>query len=187
MDGVLLNWEDHFHAYMRSHGHQRAYTNVKSYWQENNYPGLSQDEARKMVYHFNTSAWMMGIPAYSDAIHGVSTLTDLGYRFVAITAMGKDPYALEARKYNLEKLFGADTFIDVIATDMYDPHSKKKTLKEWYEPGRYWIEDKYENYKLGEDIGYNAILMDHSHNSSDIIKEKVQRVFTWNDMYKLII
>lgn len=186
VDGVLLSWEDHFHAYMKSHGHQRAYDGSSSYWKESEY-NLSQDEARKMVYHFNTSAWMLDLPTFKDSRSGVARLVDEGYRFHAITAMGVDPYAREARKINLERVFGYNVFSELTVTDMYDPDSKREVLDQYRDSGLFWIEDKPENAELGAELGLRSILLDHPHNSDYQPQNKIPRVSSWSDICDLIL
>jgi len=182
-DGVLLNWEDHFHAYMQSNGHERAYDDSNSYWKEAEYSHLSQDEARKMIYHFNTSSWMIDVPPLRDARVGVAQLVDAGYRFIAITAMGLDPYARQVREINLERTFGYNTFEDVIVTDMYDPNSKRAALLRWGVMGRVWIEDKPSNAVLGSTMGYNTYLMSHRYNEEfDEDEHGIERVNSWADI-----
>lgn len=186
MDGVILDWETHFHDYMKSRGHKRVYHQDSSYWQERNYPEMSEVEARKTVYNFNTSAWMMGVPAFRDARSGIARLVENGYRFVAITAMGEDPFSLVARRYNLDNLFGKDTFIDITATDMYDPDSKRKALKHWQAPSRVWVEDKPSNAELGTELGYHSFLIDHPHNE-DFTSDDIERVNNWSDICNSIL
>jgi len=186
VDGVLLDWENHFHAWMHSQGHQRAH-NVSSYWQEAHYPGLAADEAKKAVYHFNTSAWMIGVPSFKDARSGVARLVDEGYRFRAITAMGTDPYSLQVRKINLEHIFGYGTFEKVIATDMYDPNSKYANLYEYYGQSIPWIEDKPENAQLGHDLGLDSYLLRHPHNEGYKIDPGITCVDNWSQICDFIL
>jgi len=185
VDGVLLDWENHFHDYMHSQGHERAY-GQPSYWQELHYPELSKVEARKMVYHFNTSAWIMGIPAFRDARSGVARLVEGGYKFVAITAMGNDSYSHMARKFNLEQMFGSDVFVDVICTDMYDPNGKRAALAKYVRNGRLWIEDKPSNAELGAECGYRSVLMLHPHNEEHV-SDNVEQVNSWADICEIAL
>jgi FMN phosphatase YigB (HAD superfamily) len=185
VDGVILDWEGHFHAYMRSNGHLRV--NIQpSYWQETCYPELSQIEAKKMIYHFNTSAWMMGLPALRDARSGIGRLVENGYKFVAITAMGTDRYSLLARRYNLENIFGKGVFDDVIGTDMYDHDSKRSELRGY--DGHYWIEDRVDNAILGTEMGLDTILMDHAYNADFAESEHgIKRVSCWANICDFIL
>lgn len=177
-DSVLLNWEDHFHAWMHSQGHERV-QNMNSYWQESHYPGLSQDEARKQVFYFNTSAWLLTMPPYLDAVSGVQRLVDNGFKFHVITAMGLDEAARQARIINLNNLFGKDTFVEVTVTDMYDHTSKEPTLSKYKDSGLYWIEDRADNANLGAKLGLKSLLMNHMHNENEELHPAVKRVDDW--------
>lgn len=182
VDGVLFDWGTQFHNWMRSHGHEKAHEGP-SYWQETYYPHLSQDEARRMVYHFNTSAWMLDLPTLPGVREGMARLVDNDYRFVAVTAMGLDPYAREARRINLERSFGYGVFDDVIVTDMYDPNSKRTTLETYRHEGRVWVEDKPENAVLGVEMGYDAYLINHAYNEYfDAQDYGITRVDSWLDI-----
>ena len=186
IDGVVLSWDTHFHEYMQSHGHKKAH-DEPSYWQETYYPGLSETEARKMVYHFNTSAWMLGCPPYKDARSGIARLVENGYRFIGVTAMGTDQFSLEARKINLNRLFGHDAFQDVIATDMYDPNSKRSFLSKYKDNGYFWIEDKPSNAELGSELGFDTLLMEHGYNENYVPKNKMRGVKSWADICDIIL
>jgi FMN phosphatase YigB (HAD superfamily) len=178
-DGVLLEWEKTFHQYMHSLGHQRAYSN--SYWQEESYPGLSQEQAQQMVYNFCTSAWMMDLPAFRDAEEGVARLANAGYRLHVITAMGTDPYAKQLRQINLDKLFGKGTVVELTTVDPYDPQAKRPVLTEYKDSGLFWIEDSWKNYCLGEELGLKSILLDHPHNQQHQ-DSQIKRVSSWSEI-----
>lgn len=185
VDGVLLAWEDHFHAYMQSQGHVRAYEHV-TYWQETHYPELTIEEARRAVFNFNTSAWMMAIPAFRDARSGVARLVEQGYRFHAITAMGTDPMAKKLRWINLEQTFGKDVFVELTTTDSYDPDAKRATLAQYQNSGLPWIEDSTKNALLGHELGLRSILMEHDHNR-DLVADHIERVSSWANIYDLLV
>lgn len=181
VDGVVLNWEAHFHEYMASHGHWKDPDVPEGYWKELNYPRISAEEARQMVLHYNTSAWMMDVPPFRDAMSGIARLRENGYRFHAITAMGKDPYSHLARSYNLDTLFGKDSFT-LTCTDMYSKDSKRPML-EWYEgTGLPWIEDKPSNANLGAELGLNTFLINHPHNAEAVLHDSVKRVNNWAEI-----
>lgn len=184
-DGVLLAWEDHFHDYMQSQGHVRAYEHV-TYWQETHYPELTVEEARKAVYNFNTSAWMMAIPAFRDARSGVARLVEQGYRFHAITAMGTDPMAKKLRWINLEQTFGKDVFVELTTTDSYDPDAKREALTQYQNSGLPWIEDSTKNALLGHELGLRSILMEHNHNRH-LVADHIERVSSWANIYDLLV
>jgi len=187
VDGVLLDWETHFHAYMHSQGHTRTYDSEASYWKEDDYRHLGKDQSGKMVYHFNTSAWMLSIPHLRDAQSGVRRLVENGYQFIAVTAMGIDPHAKLAREINLERMFGQGVFREVFATSMSDPNSKVEILKQWRDRGLPWIEDKPSNAEIGATLGYDTFLVDHTYNQDFDTGKYIQRVNSWSDICNSIL
>jgi FMN phosphatase YigB (HAD superfamily) len=186
IDGVVLTWDTPFHTYMQSHGHQKVNCEPV-YWKQSYYPHLSNEEVIKMVYHFNTSAWMLGLPAYKDAEKGVARLVAEGYKFVGVTAMGVDPHALDARVINLERMFGEDVFIDIIATDMYDPDSKRSFLSTHRDKGHYWIEDKPFNAELGSELGFDTLLIEHDYNKDYVPTNNMRSVKSWAAICDIIL
>lgn len=177
-----MDWEGHFHSWMQSQGHKRA-RGEDSYWQELHYPHLTQDEARQLVYHFNTSAWLINMPPFRDARSGIARLRDAGYRFHAITAMGDtDVAAVDVRRVNLERLFGYDTFVEITATDMYDPNSKVETLSRYKDSGLPWLEDKPSNAEIGVRLGLDTYLFEHPHNEEYLRSSSINGVSSWTEL-----
>jgi hypothetical protein len=130
---------------------------------------------------------MLDVPVFRDARSGVAKLVEEGYKFHAITAMGLDPYAREARKINLERVFGYDTFVELTVTDIYDPDSKRKTLEQYRDSGLYWIEDKPSNAELGAELGLRSIMIDHPYNVDYKPRNEITRVSSWSDICKIIL
>ncbi len=186
VDGVVLNWERHFHDYMREHGHWRDPSVPEGYWKELNYPRISGEETRQMVVHYNTSAWMMEVPAFRDAISGIARFKEAGWKFHAITAMGTDPYSKLARQYNLDWEFGEGLF-QLTCTDMYDPDSKRSVLEQYEGTGMPWFEDKPSNANLGAELGLDVYLMNHPHNAEATLHNSVKRVNSWAEVCDSLI
>jgi FMN phosphatase YigB (HAD superfamily) len=186
VDGILLDWTTHFHKYMSNLGYEKR-PGPLTYRQEANYPQLKDYKVREIISYFNSSAWLLGLKPYMDARSGVARLLEHGYKFHAITAMGnEDDWALKARKINLAQVFGQDAFVEVTATSMYDVDSKREALSEYKDTGLPWIEDNWENYKLGVELGLNAILMNHPHNNQQNYKN-TQRVNNWSEICNLLL
>lgn len=187
VDGVLLNWTTQFHEYMSNKGHQKR-SGALTYRQEANFPQLNGSEVREIINYFNTSAWLMGLPPYRDARSGVARLLEHGYKFHAITAMGNDDnWALRARKINLAQLFGHDVFVEITATDMYDPNAKRAALSEYKNSGLYWIEDSPPNAELGAELGLKPLLMLNDHNTDYEPKGNIERVSSWVQICDIIL
>lgn len=186
-DGVLLNWEEHYHNFMRYRGHDRVNDpDHNTYWIEKQYSGLSLQEARRTVEHFNTSSWMISLPAFRDARIGVARLVNAGYQFHVITAMGLDPYSKQLREINLERVFGADAIAELTVTDMVDSDSKRASLSQYKDSGLPWIEDKWSNAVLGADLGLRSIVIDHAHNRENS-DDRIERVSDWNELCGLLL
>jgi hypothetical protein len=181
-DGVLLEWGEHFHKWMKSRGHNRVPDN--SYFAENHYEGMSRDQGIQHVTEFNASGWMMDLPAYRDARSGVARLVEAGYVFHVITAMGTDPYAARLRQINLDNIFGRDVFVEF--TPLAQLTSKKAALEPYRGSGLPWIEDHIDNAQTGFDMGMDCYLMNHPHNQ-DGNDSGLKRVNCWNDICDLIL
>jgi FMN phosphatase YigB (HAD superfamily) len=186
VDGVVLDWEKHFHEYMHSHGHWRDPEVPERYWKELDYPRISEEEARQMVLHYNTSAWMMDVPPFRDALSGVARLRENGFQLHAITAMGNDPYSYKAREYNLKNLFGRGVF-HLTCTDMNNPDSKRPMLESYENTGLPWIEDKPFNANMGAELGLNTFLIDHPHNAEAVLHDSVKRVNSWAEICDALV
>lgn len=181
VDGVLLSWEDQFHAWMQARGQQRLHS--MSYMLHEHYDGMTMDESERVVREFNGSGWMLGLPAFRDARVGVARLVDAGYRFHAITAMGECPYVKELRRINLDRVFGHGVFVEVTATAL--DGSKQPVLEQYRDSGLPWIEDKPENAELGHKMGLSTFLVDHLYNQVDV--DGCMRVSCWSDICDSIL
>lgn len=180
-DGVLLDWENSFHAWMKEHGHERVVEGV--YEMEIAY-GIPKAVCKELVREFNESAWMCCLPALRDSRSGVAKLVEAGYTFVCITSLSLDPYAKQLRVENLEKVFGEGVFDDVVCLDT--GADKDEALAPYKDTGLYWIEDKTENAVLGSDLGLNTILINHAHNS-DCDDKRITKVDNWAQISNLIL
>lgn len=180
-DGVLLDWENGFYAWMKEHGYERVVDGV--YEMEVAY-GMPKAECKRLVREFNESAWMCCLPALRDSRSGVAKLAEAGYTFVCITSLSKDPYAKQLREENLEKVFGKGIFDDVVCLDT--GADKDEALAPYKNSELYWIEDKTENAVLGSDLGLKTILIKHAHNS-DCTDERITKVDNWAQICDIIL
>ena len=161
-DGVLLNWEYAFCAWMTQHG----YTEIKDGNKEYNIGkrfGITLEEAIKQVVIFNESAAMAFLPALRDARYYVKRLhEEHGYVFHCVTSMSLDPNAKKLRQMNLDKLFGSTAFPVLECLDT--GADKDKALSKYAGSNCYWLEDKVENATAGLQFGLKPILIEHGHN-----------------------
>ena len=180
VDGVLLDWETAFDAWMLERGFRIKKLDV--YNQYVRYGFQRKKQCDDLVKQFNDSAWMGFLKPLRDSVIWVKKLTDVGYRFDAITSMSTDHWAGELRRMNLERFFGRGTFSRVrcLATGS----DKDEVLKE-YEPGHWWIEDKPENALAGLRAVHKCILVSHSWNT-DYKHKDIQRANNWNEIYNIV-
>ncbi len=184
VDGVLLDWEEGFGVWMEHHGHTMVDDGKLIYKIGDRY-GISNNEGHKLVKIFNESAAIGFLPPVRDAQYYVKLLAEKHqYRFLAVTSLSLDPYAKKLRTRNLMKIFGNDTFIDVICLDTgADKDEVLNELANTYK-GNWWIEDKPANADAGIAVGFKGILVEHGHNmdySGSAIVTK-----TWEEIYNVI-
>ena len=185
VDGVLLDWEEGFGVWMEHHGHKPVEGYKKMYKIRDRY-GLSYDQAGdNFVRQFNESAAIGFLPPVRDAQYYVKLLAEKHqYRFLAVTSLSLDPYAKKLRTRNLMKIFGSDTFIDVICLDTgADKDEILVDLANTYK-GNWWIEDKPSNVDAGIDVGFKGILVEHGHNMDYEGSAVVAK--TWEEIYNVI-
>mgnify|MGYP001164741056 CR=1 FL=1 len=163
VDGVLLNWQGAFDAWMmREHG-LFATGNERAYQQGTRYE-MTEPEIKKYIRGFNASANIGFLPPLFDAVKGVKKLHDeYGYKFLVITSLSLNPFAQKLRTQNLEAIFGAHVFEEFV---YLDTGADKRDTLECYAhlyPNAYWIEDKVANAVDGRDMGLRSLLMKHIH------------------------
>jgi len=179
-DGVLLDWEYAFDAWMKRHGYEVV--------QENEYKmhfkyGLEKAEAKKLVRMFNESAAIRKLGPLRDAIKYVKKLhEEHGFTFHAITSLSNDQYAQHLRTKNLRELFGNTVFEKYVYLDT--GADKDGALMPYAGSGCVWVEDKPENVDLGITLGLEGILIDHHHNAGyDGAATVVQG---WKEIYEML-
>mgnify|MGYP003636105732 CR=1 FL=1 len=184
VDGVLLNWEDGFQVWMEHQGHKRIKGHQFIYNAAEQF-GLSKPEGKKAVKMFNQSAAIGFLPPLRDAQEIVKLLNrNWGYRFVVCTSLSKDKSAQELRTRNLEKYFGKvfDEFV-YLDTGADKDEALYKLAKKYR--GCLWVEDKVENAKVGDDVGFESIVMEHGYNMNTEHPYFVAK--NWEDIYLHII
>lgn len=179
-DGVILNWESQFHKWMND----RGYNIVKhGLYEIHDCYDIAEDRAKRYVEEFNTSAYLIDLPAFRDALSGIATLKERGYRFIAITSVGKNYHTEILRKINLENLFGKDTFLELHCVETSE--HKRKHLESYKDSGLYWIEDLPKNALMGADLGLTSLLINHLYNEN-FDDERIYRVHNWKHICEII-
>jgi FMN phosphatase YigB (HAD superfamily) len=151
---------------------------------------------KRLIRMFNESAWIRKLPPLRDAIKYVKKLhEDHGYIFHCITSLSNDDYSQHLRTKNLRELFGDSVFEKFIYLDT--GADKDEALAPYKDTECYWVEDKYENAMVGQNLGLDAILMGHTFNAKYETKRVIPtgfegsenvptRVNNWKEIYNLI-
>ena len=193
VDGVLLEWEQHFSDWML----QRSYYNDKGKkiypytlldGKENTYEmaerfGLTIPQIRKEIREFNKSAWMATQSPMPESQTWVKLLHAEGWTLIPITSQTSDIPAQEVRKKRLTELFG-DIFYNYHILDT--GQDKDSVLAEFHNTGLYFVEDKPKNALAGLNFGLKPILIDHLYNR-DFKHPDVIRVNNWKQIHEILV
>jgi hypothetical protein len=181
-DGVLLDWEWAFSVWMQERGYTRSSGAKTSYYLHEQYRELEQKDAKTVVKQFNESAAIGFLPALRDSTYYVKRLhEEHGYQFRVITSLSIDKNAGRLREMNLRKIFG-DAIESVIC--LATGADKDDALAPYRDSGMWWIEDKWENADVGNNLGLKSILVEHGHNMHH--KPTYPVVKNWKEIYELI-
>ena len=180
-DGVLMNWEYAMNVWMQSKGYEIVNDGQEHYDMGDRY-NLSHFDKKMLVRHFNESAAMGFLPPLRDAMYYVDLLhRKHGYTFHMITALSNNEHAQKLRIQNCKKLFGNTAFTQFIFCDT--GADKDEVLEPYRDTGLIWIEDKFQNAELGNDLGLESILVEHAHNMHNSTFPTFAR---WKDIYEYI-
>lgn len=180
-DGVLLDWKYAFQTWMETM-HQTepvANGNVDIAGDYDMSPIRMEDYIRE----FNNSAAIGFLPPLRDSVYYVKQLYKKhGFQFQCITSLSDHSHAQKLRQQNLEHLFGKNIFTDYKYLDTGAP--KDEVLREYEYSDCFWIEDKIENARAGENVGLDPILVAHDYNKNDF---DIPRFWKWKDIYQHIL
>lgn len=179
-DGVLFNWEYAFNLYMEEHGFEEVEGARLMYNIGERY-NISNNQGHTMIRHFNESAMIGFLPALRDAVEYVTKFADEGWDFICITSLSKNKYAQKLRKKNLDKVFGENTFKELIC--LGTGADKDKILQRFEGSNLWWIEDKVENAQAGANVGLRPLVMEHGYNMHD---NSFTRVKNWSEIYDIV-
>jgi len=184
-DGVLLNWEYAFDCWMNERGFFKG-PESDLYYEIGSRYGLTKQQGKSFIAEFNQSAAIGFLPALRDAVWYVKRLhEEHGYVFDVVTSLSTDKHAAMLRERNLKKVFGENTFRNIIC--LATGARKDKYLKEHYEDSGYiWIEDKVENADDGLVVGMKPLLVEHGFNMNE---ENLSYpiVKNWKEIYERVI
>ena len=193
MDGVLLEWEQHFTKWMLQKSYfdddgnryfpHKLLSNKQDEYEMAIRFGVSKKEIRALIREFNRSAWMGTQRPMEESQTWVKLLAAEGWTFIPITSQTSDIPAQQLRKRRLGELFGDHVFTNyhILGTGA----DKDSALAEFHGTGLYWVEDKPHNAVAGLKYGLKPILIDHQYNR-DFEHPDVIRVNNWQDIHKLL-
>jgi FMN phosphatase YigB (HAD superfamily) len=183
-DGVLVTWLDGFETFMFNRGYKVKPDTEHMYSMAKRY-GITETESRELVRQFNESSYIESLPPYLDSVEYIPKLIDHGFKFICISSLSSDSYALEYRRKNLENLYG-DNFLDIICLEM-GAH-KRSALTDWEGSGLFWIEDHIKNAEAGHELGLKSVLVQHEHNEHYDTEEFpiVGPEHPWRQIYELV-
>ena len=192
VDGVLLEWENHFIQWMLKRSHfvrgKRKQTykllpnKEREYAMEKRF-GITPTAVTKEIREFNRSAWMATQPPLPEAVTYVKLLHAEGWTFIPITSQTSDVPAQTVRKKRLGEMFGEHIFTNYHILDT--GADKDSALAEFHNTGLYWVEDKPKNALAGLKYGLKPILIDHPYNQ-DFNHPDVIRVSNWKQIHSII-
>jgi len=182
-DGVLLGWWEGYSEFFERKFGRRLSEAGPDTFNMVNWTGIAdKDERMRLVAEFNSPA----SPEFGllkprmHAVEAVAAMRSLGIDLVVITSCSNDPALVRMRQENLAKVFGADSFSDVICLSMEE--TKTATLAK-FTPS-IWIDDNEGNVRAGLETGHTGMLMKDSHNlpSADALsREGVGVIESWID------
>lgn len=179
IDGVVLDWEIQFHNWMKERGHSIVRYDVYDIGETYS---MAYNKAESLVEDFNTSAYVIDLPSFRDAISGIASLRDGGYSFIAITSIGDNYHTDMLRRINLENCFGKNVFREIHCIN----ENKRPLLEKYKDISDFWIEDTPKNAEIGIEIGYKTFLFNHLHNQF-YMNDKVIRVDKWKEISETIL
>lgn len=187
-DGVLLDWEAAFHAWMERHGYERMPGVEQVSYSMSPLYGLEVAEIKQQIRQFNESAGIAFLKPLEHAVEFVRILKyNHGYNFEVVTSLGDWEPSVELRKFNLEQVFGNDIFDEIFCLPIGDP--KYDFLKGRYgsNSGAIWVEDKPENAEDGASLGMRTFLINQTHNASYKPERSMERVNDWIGIYESLL
>jgi len=179
-DGVLLNWCESFHSWMKIIGHDLVNENEYNMGLAYN---LDDDKIDSLMKGFCSSHRMRKLEPYNDSdVHYIRKLHREGHSFTVITATIDNPDVHEFRRENLHSVFGPDVFDDIIFSPF---NGEKKNILKRFSGYRniLWVEDNHKNYLDGVYLGINSVIMDRPWNKRFSTRD---RVYCWENIYRIV-
>jgi len=183
VDGVLLEWENHFTKWMISRGYKLKDNFVSEYNMQKRFEDHNLN-IKTEIREFNKSAWMGTQPPMPESQTWVKLLAAEGWTFIPITSQTSDIPAQLLRKKRLGELFGDHIFTNYHILDT--GADKDSALAIFKNTGLYWVEDKPKNALAGLKFGLKPIIIDHPYNR-DFNHPDIIRVNNWKDVHEILV
>ena len=189
VDGVLLEWENHFTKWMISRGHKlkenykSEYDMGKRFIFYSNVFNEDPNYIKLAIREFNKSAWMATQPPMPGSQTWIKLLHAEGWTFIPISSQTSDIPAQEIRKRRLEELFGEHVFYNFHILDTGS--AKDDVLAEFHGTGLWWVEDKWTNAIAGLKYNLKPLFIDHDYNRK-YKHPKIRRVKNWEHIHNIL-
>ena len=182
VDGVLLEWENHFTKWMISCGYKLKDNFVSEYNMQKRFEDHNLN-IKTEIREFNKSAWMGTQPPMPESQTWVKLLHAEGWTFIPISSQTSDIPAQELRKRRLEELFGEYAFYNfhILETGQ----DKDDILAEFHGTGLWWVEDKWTNALAGLKYGLKPLFIDHPYNR-EYSHPDITRVNNWKQIHEIV-
>ncbi|OUU18548.1 MAG: hypothetical protein CBC05_02375 [Crocinitomicaceae bacterium TMED45] len=175
VDGVVLNWSDHFNKYLKQYHPQVSLMNPTTFSQT--------EDIGKLIQGFNQTAWIGFLEPLRDAHQVLPKFKEQGWTIIACTSMGTDQYANSLRKQNLERVF-PNIFDRIDIIPFMSP--KNEWLSQYKDSDAVWVEDKWANALAGANQRLNTYLMRHEYNASNDDK-RITKVDNWQQIASKVL
>lgn len=177
-DGAILDFHKSFEEFVHVH-YPELVLDITDYSL-----GLTSTQMNKIVNEFNTDFSFSKMQALGDSLEYIEKLKDeLGYKFVAITTCLGTELTRSFRELNLHKLFGYDTFEEIICLPIGT--SKLEALKR-FEP-TFYVDDKLKHCISAIKAGHTSFKMLHPYNIDNTRPDVIVPVHNWKTIYEYVI
>lgn len=165
-DGVLLDWEAGFRAWVLRHRPATVFASeYPSDWDLSHWIGCTPDESMSLIKGFNQSAYFGSLVSMPGAARTLYELERRGHPLYVVTSCSSDPVTSQRRSMNLSVMF-SPRFQRVICLDL--GVSKLETLRAFRTVfGEcIWVEDNLKNALDGFTAGHRSFFLRRPHNEA---------------------
>jgi hypothetical protein len=178
-DGVLINWNRGFKAWMIERGHKEVATHSYNLAVRFNLPNT---EIVRLIEEFNRSAAVAYLMPMPGAIIIMGKIRELDYDVHCISSFGGDTFSQLQRQKLLWDFFRIPAVnVHLLPLD----GNKIELLKRWEGSAAPWIEDKVENAIDGKKLGLDAILLRSDHTSA-YVSDEIVVADSWYNIFEHI-